>query len=205
VERVTGWTRTIIFESYAVWAAISFLMDTRRFWKLIEDARAQVADSADGEAVAARAAVLLAALPREEIVAAKHVLSSLMADSYRASLWAAAYVINGGCSEDGFDYFRGWLILQGREVFEQAVADPDALADLAVIRSAAARRAFLECESMLYVPVQAHRAATCEELPPDAYTTRRPELVGDWDFDDWPEMKLRLPRLTTLFSARWNR
>ena len=49
-----------------------FPMDTQRFWKLIEDARAQVADPADGEAVAARAAALLAAFPRKEIVAAKH-------------------------------------------------------------------------------------------------------------------------------------
>jgi hypothetical protein len=113
-------------------------------------------------------------------------------------------VINGGCSDDGFEYSRGWLTLEGREVFEQAVTDPDALADLAVIRSAAARRAPLECESMLYVPAQAHRAATAEELPLDAYRTRRRELVGGWDFDDWPEMKRRLPRLTTLFSARWN-
>ena len=49
-----------------------FPMDTQRFWKLIEDARAQVADPADGEAVAARAAALLAAFPRKEIVAAEH-------------------------------------------------------------------------------------------------------------------------------------
>ena len=42
-----------------------------------------------------------------------------------------------GCSDDGFDYFRGWLIARGRQAFDQAVADPDALANLAVIRSAA--------------------------------------------------------------------
>lgn len=129
-----------------------------------------------------------------------------MADSYRTSLWAAAYVINGGCSDDGFDYFRGWLILQGRKVFEQVVADPDALADLGVIRSAAVGRVFLEYESTLCVPAEAHRAASGEELPAEAYTTRRPELVvGGWDFDfdDRPEMKRRLPRLTELFAARW--
>jgi hypothetical protein len=57
-------------------------MDTQRFWKLIEDARAQVADPADGEAVAAQAVTLLAAIPREEIVAAKRVLSG--AESFAA-------------------------------------------------------------------------------------------------------------------------
>ena len=50
-----------------------------------------------------------------------------MAGSYWTPLWAAAYVINGGCSDDGFDYCRGWLILQGREVFEHVVADPRTL------------------------------------------------------------------------------
>ena len=176
-------------------------MDTQRFWQLIEEAGVQVADPGDGEAVAARAAALLAAFPREEIVAAERVLSGLMADSYRTSLWAAAYVINGGCSDDGFDYFRGWLIAQGREAFDQAVADPDALANLAVIRSAAARRTRLECESALYIPAKAHKAATGEDLPADAYVPRRAEPVGGWgsDFDDQSEMKRRLPRLTVLF------
>jgi Protein of unknown function (DUF4240) len=174
-------------------------MNTQRFWQLIEGARAQVSDPTDDEVVAAEAATLLAALPREEIVAAQRVLLGLMADSYRTALWAAAYVINGGCSNDGFDYFRGWLIVQGRHVFEPAVADPHALADLAVIQSAP-RRPFLECESVLYIPAKAHRAATGEELPADAYTPGPREPVGGWDFDfdDQLEMKRRLPRLTRL-------
>jgi Protein of unknown function (DUF4240) len=83
------------------WMTSSVAVDTQRFWNLIEDARTQVADPADSEAVAAQAATLLAAFPREQIVAAQRALSSLMAASYRNSLWAAAYVINGGCSDDG--------------------------------------------------------------------------------------------------------
>ena len=38
-------------------------------------------------------------------------------------LWDAAYLINGGCSDDGFDYFRGWLVDQGRETFERCLAE----------------------------------------------------------------------------------
>jgi hypothetical protein len=38
-------------------------MDMQQFWKLLEDARRQVPDPADGEAVAARAAALLSAYP----------------------------------------------------------------------------------------------------------------------------------------------
>jgi len=176
-------------------------MDMQQFWKLIEDARRQVPDPADGEEVAARAAALLSAYPREEIVAAGHALRELMAMSYRTPLWAAAYVINGGCSDDGFDYFRGWLIVQGREVFEHVVADPDALADLPVIRAQASGAAYLECEDTLYIASKAHRAATGEELPPHRFPIRYRELdpAWDFDFDDRTGMKRRLPRLAALF------
>lgn len=40
----------------------------------------------------------------------------------------AAYVVHGGASDDGFEYFQRWLISKGRATFERVVADPDALA-----------------------------------------------------------------------------
>ncbi|MFC9245678.1 DUF4240 domain-containing protein [Streptomyces sp. NPDC057136] len=75
-----------------------------------------------------------------------------MADSCTNPLWAAAYVINGGCSDDGFDYFRGWLIAQGREVFERTAADPDALAEVPIVRASAADGLDLACEEVLSIP-----------------------------------------------------
>ncbi|KOV32481.1 hypothetical protein ADK60_13605 [Streptomyces sp. XY431] len=112
-------------------------MDTQQFWKLIEEARSQVPAPANGDAVVERATALLALRPAEEIVAAQQILRGLMADSYRAPLWGAAYVINGGCSDDGFDYFRGWLITQGRGTFDRAITDPDALTELPAVRASA--------------------------------------------------------------------
>ncbi|MEV0472611.1 DUF4240 domain-containing protein, partial [Streptomyces prunicolor] len=50
--------------------------------------------------------------------------------AYTWDLWGAAWVLLGGASDDSFDYFRCWLIGQGREVYEGAVHDPDSLADL---------------------------------------------------------------------------
>ena len=175
-------------------------MDTRQFWKLIEDARARVADAADSEAIAAGAAVLLSALPREEIVDAQRVLNSLQTASYRNTLWAAASLINGGCGDDGFEYFRGWLIVQGREVFDRSVGDPDSLADLPVIGPPTLDRPPVECEETLYIAMRAYRAATGAELPAEAFTIRYPEPDAGWDFDfdDRTKMEQRLPRLTAL-------
>lgn len=51
-----------------------------------------------------------------------------MNQSYTSSLWGAAFVIMGGCSDDGFDYFRGWLISRGEDVFYKAIKNPEYLA-----------------------------------------------------------------------------
>jgi hypothetical protein len=56
-----------------------------------------------------------------EVLDYHHVHSWLMAQSYRLDLWGAAYLVNGGCSDDGFDYFRGWLLRQGRATWQAAL------------------------------------------------------------------------------------
>ena len=54
-------------------------------------------------------------------------------------------------------------MLQGRETFGQAVADPGSLPDLAAARLARANQAIVECEPALNIPARAHRAATGDE------------------------------------------
>ncbi|MFI6655840.1 DUF4240 domain-containing protein [Streptomyces sp. NPDC050523] len=175
-------------------------MDRERFWRLIEAARDQVPDPDDAEAVASRASALLAERPVPEIVAAQQALWDVLAESYTNPLWAAAYVVNGGCSDDGFDYFRGWLVAQGREVFERVLADPDALAEMPAVRSSAQEWCELECEDVLGIAWSAHRTATGEQLPAGAFTITYPALDPAWsfDFDDTGEMARRLPRLAAL-------
>ncbi|MFE6787845.1 DUF4240 domain-containing protein [Streptomyces sp. NPDC057680] len=86
----------------------------QHFWQLIEAARDRASNPNDGEAVAREATSLLASRAVEEIVAVERALRGLMVDSYTNPLWAAAYIANGGCSDDGFDYFRGWRLHNDR-------------------------------------------------------------------------------------------
>ncbi|MFG2404043.1 DUF4240 domain-containing protein [Streptomyces brevispora] len=177
-------------------------MDTKDFWKLIDDARALVTDPADVEDVADRISDLLSERPAHDIVVAQQLLWNLMAASYRAPLWAAAYTINGGCSDDGFDYFRGWLIGQGRDVFERVIGDPDTLAELPSVKEVAADYEELECERMLGVVWAAYRRVTGEQLPRGSFTVDFPALdpAWDFDFDDEEEMARRLPKLDALYA-----
>jgi len=110
--------------------------------------------------------------------------------SYTWDLWGAGYIINGGCSDDGFDYFRGWLIAQGKDVFERSLNDPDTLADVA-------KSDFAECEELLYVAWHVYEQKTGDEMPSNDH--QLPELGESWDFDDDDEMKKRYPRLFATF------
>lgn len=172
-------------------------MRTEEFWALIEDARTGADGNAD--AVAVRATAALAERDVADIVGWERHLRRVLAASHREDLWGAAYLINGGCSEDGFDYFRGWLIAQGREAFARAVADPDSLADLPQIGQAAVTGEEFQSEDVLRIAEQAYRTATATDLPADPEPRPAPDTGEFWDFDDEEQARRRLPRLAALF------
>jgi Protein of unknown function (DUF4240) len=172
-------------------------MRTDDFWAVIARATADRPESPDD--VAKRAVAELATRDPEEIVAWRRHLDKVMAASGTEDLWAAAYLINGGCSDDGFDHFRGWLIAHGREVLARAVAEPDSLADLPAVRRAAATGAVFEAEEVLSIAERAYAQATGGELPPSEVPWSKPDAAELWDFDDEEEMGRRLPRLAGLF------
>lgn len=172
-------------------------MRTEDFWAVIDRATADRPDSPDE--VAKRAAGELATHDPEEIVAWDRHLGKVMAASGTEDLWAAAYLINGGCSDDGFDAFRGWLIAHGRSAVARAVADPDSLAEVPEVRAAATTGAVFEAEDVLSIGAEAYALATGGELPRSPARPTRPDAADLWDFDDEGEMRHRLPRLSALF------
>jgi hypothetical protein len=131
-------------------------------------------------------------LPPASILSIDQELINQLDRSYTWKLWGAAYIINGGCSDDCFDYFRAWLIMQGSAVFNSALRDPDSLADYAYLQHPA------ELEEALSVTREAYRTATGKE---PHNTSSTPSLGPGWDFDDQVEMKHRYPRLCRKFNC----
>jgi hypothetical protein len=172
-------------------------MRTDDFWAVIGRATAD-RPSSPGE-VAKRAAADLATHDPEEIVAWARHLDKVMVASCTQDLWAAAYLIHGGCSEEGFDNFRGWLIAHGREAVARSVQSPDSLADVPVVRAAVETGAVFEAEEVLTIAAEAYRQATGSELPAGERPVTRPDAAELWDFDNEEEMRRRLPRLSALF------
>ena len=103
-------------------------MNKEQFWQIIDSARAE--SEGDIDEMADVLADKLSAIETPEIFAWHQIFLEYQHLSYKEKLWAAAYVINGGCGDDGFDYFRAWLTAQGKAVFVNALENPDSLADV---------------------------------------------------------------------------
>jgi hypothetical protein len=170
-----------------------------QFWQIIEDACR--CDPCSADEWDDRLTDALAQLPADEIVEWNHIFDRLAAQAYRTDLWAAAYLINGGASDDGFYYFRCWLIGMGRKVYNDAIADPDSLADVA------SPKWFSEgvnAEAEIYAAAHCAWMRVTGEPDTAAYPARNEfaELVGeDWNFDDPAEMRKHLPRLAALYET----
>jgi len=102
-------------------------MTDDKFWVLIaKSLRPGLKRNRQLEALAAA----LRALSPSEIEAFESAFQRQVHKAYRWDLWGAAYVICGGASDDGFEYFLRWLISKGFAVFDAALANPDSLADV---------------------------------------------------------------------------
>ena len=109
-------------------------MDVSRFWQIIEESRSDFdPHRRDGnmDLQVMRLRKTLSQFRPQEVAEFDHVFSRLFHDAYRWDLWAAAYIIEGGCSDDGFTDFRYWLISMGRDAYMNAMHDVETLASIA--------------------------------------------------------------------------
>ena len=168
-------------------------MDANKFWELIEDSKKK--SEGDPEKQIKILVSNIATLPEEEIYEFDRIFNTYYFASYTSELWAAAYIINGGCSDDGFDYFRGWLIAQGREVYENALKDPQSLAEDISEDEAGD----IELEDILSVSYDAYKLKTGKD---DFYdkveVSEYPEIELNWSEDE-RELEKMFPKLIKKF------
>lgn len=169
-------------------------MDESQFWAIVESGGLKARDDPERQLTAVRKQ--LSRLSPDEIRDFHHVFNQKLVDAYTWDLWGAAYLINGGCSDDGFHYFRAWLISRGRAVYEAAVQSPDTLAGLTD-----PGRDDYEFEDLWGVSQNVYEELTGEEMPP--VDTRWPAQPRGrrWDFDDDEQVSRRLPKLARIYLS----
>ena len=104
-------------------------MQEAEFWKIINHSNQKSKGQQDSQIEVL--ATSLSKLSESCLIKFDEIYRGQLDKSYRWDLWAAAYIVEGGCSDDGFDYFRDWLISCGRDKFEATLKDPQELASFA--------------------------------------------------------------------------
>lgn len=170
-------------------------MPPDRFWKIIEGSAREAKGRCSAQCAALRKRLL--ALSAKEIEAFQSRFEKEMDRAYTWDLWGAAYVIAGGCSDDGFSDFRSWLISRGRKAFEAALKRPDSLAALV-------RPQDRDCqfESFQYVAQRALERKEGSEksgLAPDS-KDRPTEPKGKPWKESSDELQQRFPKLWERFG-----
>lgn len=97
-------------------------MSDELFWKIIDETKAD-----NQETQTRQLKTRLKELSKAQLIEFEAVYRETLSIAYNWDLWAAADIINGGCSDDGFDYFCDWLISRGQNVFESALENPETL------------------------------------------------------------------------------
>jgi len=168
------------------------LMSEDMFWEIIEKTMAD-----DPQDQLDNLVNLLSTMTVDDIFGFDYRLDKFLELSYSSDLWAAAYIICGGCSDDSFDYFRAWLVSKGRTVFEAAVENPDSLID---VLTDADESDFPENEEILYAALDAYEEAADKDDFYDVLDTFDDnfsilEIELTWDEDDPKTLETICPRL----------
>jgi hypothetical protein len=136
----------------------SKMMDEELFWKIVQESLDATKSQDDQEDCLINE---LQRLALEDIIGFRLRTDKLLYDTFTSEMWCAAYIINGGCSDDGFEYFRCWLISRGENVYKKAKENPDSLIDEV---SGSEDLSEFEFESFWYVALKAFEKNTDKNL-----------------------------------------
>jgi hypothetical protein len=176
------------------------VMDEDTFWNII--------DRATASAKPFHQALVddLATRSDDEVLGYYERFGALTQALHRWDVWAAAYLMGGGCSDDRFTDFTAGVVAQGRDWYSRVVMSPDSLAGHPAIPTAPGRRPNpLFYEQVSYAAAYAFgritgdQEAFYEALAAREAGAREPADMGEqFDFDDEDEMRRRLPQLSAI-------
>jgi len=165
------------------------LMGEDRFWKLIETSK--VNSQGNYEKQQNELAKELNKLDAIDILKFDNRFCTFRGNAYKWELWGAAYIMNGGCSDDCFSDFRGWLIGQGKEAYYNAMSNPETLSILNHDMDN------VDWEGLSYVPMICYEQKTGNQMPKGIQENI--EITGEEWEEEGDDLKNKYPKLW----SRW--
>jgi hypothetical protein len=164
-------------------------MDEEQFWAIVEEAIAGLSCSEMADEVEDHLKELGAAAAQGFTDRFNEVMDRL----YTWDLWGVAYILRDGCSDDSFEYFRAWVVSQGREAAERAVADPEGFGLGIDLGPGHEFDIDMDCEALIYAGPSAVQALT-DEYPSRSQAHPKTPAGEPWAEDD-AGLRARFPLL----------
>ena len=170
-------------------------MNKDQFWNLI--GRAKEVCCTDLEASAVWIKLQLFYMTPEDVLKFHNLVYSYRDAAYKYGLWTAAGIMmETGCSDDGFSDFRMWLIAQGKDVYLNALKDPDSL-------SGVTPYGYCSFESLGYISSQVYIAMKGKNIYQDSTARMQMEsyeqVIRDIVYHPMIEYPLELPEAMVVY------
>lgn len=173
----------------------SEMLDENIYWNIIDNSLKNTNNQQSQEAFLIKE---IENLTPKEIVGFRLRTDKLLYDTYNSKMWCAGYIMNGGCSDDGFEYFRNWVISRGKDIYYKAKENPDTL----ISQKENGEDEMFEFEGFWYVALEAFNNKTEKSLYDfidyDNFNTRErnyPQFEFDWEEDNPESLKKLCPKL----------
>jgi hypothetical protein len=177
----------------------SEMLDETVFWNIVDLSFENTKNQDDQERFLVKE---IEKLTPKQMIGFRLRTDKLLYDTYNSEMWCAGYIMNGGCSDDGFEYFRNWIISLGKEKYQKAKENPDSL-----IYEYNTSTEFYEFEGFWYVALTAFNNKTGKDLYDfiaDDFKFNEgnyPRFEFTWKEEEPETMKAICPKL---FDKMWN-
>jgi hypothetical protein len=173
------------------------MIDEALYWKIIDESLKNSKSQNEQEEHLISS---IEKLSPEEIIGFRLRTDRFLYDTYTSEMWCAAYIINGGCGDDSFEYFRCWLNSRGKTVYYNAKLNPDSL-----ISELGEETEDYDFESFWYVALTAFENKTGKELYDYIANSFKygestyPSIKFNWNQKNDESLKAICPKLFTKF------
>ena len=172
-------------------------INVRRFWELI-----QASHFLNGLPQVAQLHLILEQLSLFDLVGFHQRYLCFVEAAHIGDLYGAGSLVNGRpLSDDGFEYFRNWLVAQGHIVYESVLLEADTLANLS-------KMPLLEAwdEEVVYVASNIFQNKTRKNIyeQPPQFQCKASRSEFEWSGYCLPEkLKARFPSLWKIYGRRY--
>lgn len=168
-------------------------MNEIEFWKIIESAGSP--DTLDPDQQCEAVTKALTGKSLDELAEFHNIHRRVLARAYTWDLIEACFIVTHYISDDVFEDFRNWIILNGQDRFKRTIENPDTMATYMNVDDPVEE---ITGEPHLYVCEEAFKGEI-EELESKYVYPQEPILE-----DSWPPFSVLEEKYPNLVSDYWD-